>query len=231
MALPQHEYQQEYVAIPSGLFGPLLEGVDDLLELRCALRALFLLHRKKGPLRSVTAAELTGDPVLLGGAERTGDGLAEADVTRALRACVAHGVLIAYTAEDGGHETDLYLLDTPANRRALDRVRAGQAAPPGVPAPAPEAAPAPPRGIFALYEANIGAIYPMAAERLQAMEEDFPATWIEEAFLEAVRHNRRRLAYIEAILRRWRDDGRGDGAAGRHPGKVPASQIFRRTRG
>ena len=99
MALPQHEYRQEYVAIPSGLFGPLLEGVDDLLELRCALRALFLLHRKKGPLRSVTAAELAGDPVLLGGAQNADEPLAEADVARALRECVAHGVLIAYTAE------------------------------------------------------------------------------------------------------------------------------------
>ena len=229
MAL-QHGYRQGYVAVPSGLFGPLLESVDDLLELRCALRALFLLHRKKGPLRSVTAAELAGDPVLLGDTETTSEGPAEADVTRALRACVAHGVLISHTANDGGRETDLYLLDTPANRRALDRVRAGQAAPPGVPSPAPEAAPPAPRGIFALYEANIGPIYPMAAERLRAMEEDHPTTWIEEAFLEAVRHNRRSLAYIEAILRRWRDDGRGDGAAGRHPGKVPASQIFRRTR-
>jgi DnaD/phage-associated family protein len=230
VALPQHEYRQEYVAIPSGLFGPLLEGVDDLLELRCALRALFLLHRKKGPLRSVTAAELAGDPVLLGGAQTAGEPLAEADVARALQECVAHGVLIAYTSEDGGLRTDLYLLDTPANRRALDRVRSGQAPPPDVPSPAPEASPAAPRGIFALYEANIGAIYPMAAEQLRAMEEDFPATWIEEAFLEAVRHNRRRLAYIEAILRRWRDDGRGDGATGRHPGKVPASHIFRYTR-
>jgi DnaD/phage-associated family protein len=143
---------------------------------------------------------------------------------------VEHGVLALFQVEDEGRKTDLYMLDTGANQRAMARIRAGEAAPPAPTAPAtPEQETARP-DLFSLYEANIGAIFPMAAERLKALEEEHTAAWIEDAFREAVRHNRRSLAYIEAILRRWRDEGRGDGAAGRRPGKVPASEIFRRAR-
>jgi DnaD/phage-associated family protein len=143
---------------------------------------------------------------------------------------VEHGVLVPFQVEDGGRTTELYVLDTGANRRALARIRAGESAPPApTPAPAPERQAARP-DLFSLYEANIGAIFPMAAERLKALEEDHPAAWIEDAFREAVRQNRRSLAYIEAILRRWRDEGRGDGEAGRRPGKVTASDIVRRAR-
>lgn len=213
---------KEFVPVPSALFGPLLERMSDLAEVRCALRVIFLLHRKQGTLKYVSTAELVADPVLQCGDDVEG-------VEGALDAFVGYGLLVKVPT-DGGY-AGCYCLDTPANRRALERVAKGELRAPEVPeAPTvqgrEEAAPRP--DIFALYEDNIGAIYPMAAERLKDMETEYPEEWIAEAFREAVLNNSRNLKYIEAILRRWRDDGRGARELGGRAGTVSASEIVRR---
>ncbi|MCY4625454.1 MAG: DnaD domain protein [Chloroflexi bacterium] len=213
----------DVVPVPAALFGPLLERVTDVTSLRCALRAVFVLHRKQSAPTSrgrpsiVTAAELAADPVL---------GLGGDDVVteRALAEAVEAGALLRAGAG--------YCLDTAANRRAVAAGagwRGGwrdDGVGPWDPAPAPEAAPRP--NLFKLYEENIGGITPMAAERLKDMETEFPPEWIAEAIAEAVVNNARSLRYVEVVLRRWRDDGRGDGAAGGRAGAVRASEIVRR---
>ena len=233
MAGPAAVRHQEYVAVPSGLFGPLLEALRDPAELRCALRAFFLLHRKRGALRFVTPEELLQDPVLRANGASGGEDAHREAATRALEACVQHGLLLDFPVEDDATKTVLYLMDTAANRRGLERVRSGELPVPALPRarPAAEGTATQAASLFALYEANIGPIFPMAAERLKAIEGEYPRAWVDNALVEAVRHNHRSLAYIEAILRRWKDDGRGDGAAGRHPGQVPLADIFRRVRG
>ena len=45
----------DVVPVPAALFGPLLERVTDVTSLRCALRAIFVLHRKQGRPSVVTA--------------------------------------------------------------------------------------------------------------------------------------------------------------------------------
>ena len=50
---------------------------------------------------------------------------------------------------------------------------------------------------------------PMNSEILKVIEDEYPAGWFEDATLEAVKNNKRNLAYIEAILKRWKADGRG----------------------
>ncbi len=215
------------VPVPAALFGPLLERVTDAATLRCALRVIFVLHRKgsapgrgRGP-STVTAVELAADPVL-----GAGDELA---VERALESLADVGVLLRVG--------ERYALDTAANRRALASMGEGDgpstrsfdtlrtasgrtAADDAVVGPRPD--------VFRLYEENIGVITPMAAERLKDMEDEYPAEWIAEAFGQAVVSNARSLRYVEAVLRRWRDDGRGDGTAGGRAGAVRASEIVRR---
>lgn len=200
------------VPVPAALFGPLLERGTDGTSLRCALRAIFVLHRKPGRPAVVTAAELAADPVLA-----LGD---EAAAERALESLAELGVLVR--SEAG------YCLDTPANRRAL--AAAGEHSPGGLEwdAPQPDAVAGQRPDVFRLYEENIGVITPMAAERLKDIEEEYPREWIAEAFGQAVVSNARSLRYVEAILRRWRDDGRGDGTAGGRAGAVRASEIVRR---
>jgi DNA replication protein len=210
----------EFVHVPSALFGPLLARIEDLQELRCALRVIFLLHRKQGTLKYVSTAELVEDPVLQCGEDI---GIVE----RALDAFVRYGLLVKVPTD--AEQSECYCLDTPANRRAVERVSKGELRAPAVPsARAREKATAPRPDIFALYEDNIGAIYPMAADRLKDMETEYSEEWIADAFQEAVLQNSRNLKYIEAILRRWRDDGRGTREPGGRTGTVSASEIFRR---
>ena len=99
----------DVVPLPAALFGPLLERVTDVQTLRCALRAIFVLHRKQGRPSVVTARELADDPVL----GLRGD---EAAAERELASLAAHGLLVQAPVDDGGAA---YCLDTPANRRAL----------------------------------------------------------------------------------------------------------------
>lgn len=71
--------------------------------------------------------------------------------------------------------------------------------------------PAPERpNIFRLYEANIGPLTPMMAEMLKADALEFPAAWIEDAVGEAVERNIRNWRYVRAILKTWKEQGRGE---------------------
>ena len=211
----------DVVPVPAALFGPLLERITDVQELRCALRTIFVLHRKGGRPATLTAQELATDPALsLGGAEAA---------ERALEALAAHGLLLHGSSADDG--TAGYCLDTPANRRALaaqegsKRIARGTAIQDNE-VMADAAASARPN-LFQLYEDNIGVITPMAAERLKDLEAEYPQEWIADAFQQAVLGNIRNLRYIEATLQRWRDDGRGDGKSGGRAGAVRASEIVR----
>ena len=55
-----------FTPVPDPLLGDVLQSIDSLAELKCILRALWHIHRKKGALRCVTLGELRADPVLQG---------------------------------------------------------------------------------------------------------------------------------------------------------------------
>jgi DnaD/phage-associated family protein len=67
------------------------------------------------------------------------------------------------------------------------------------------------RAIFQLYEQNIGMLTPMIADRLRDALEDYPPGWLAEAIEIAVSYNKRSWAYCEAILERWRTEGKDGG--------------------
>ena len=54
-----------FVPVPSPVFGPLLEQIGDLAELKCMLRVIWLLHEKKGYPKYVTLKELLADRTLV----------------------------------------------------------------------------------------------------------------------------------------------------------------------
>ena len=62
--------------------------------------------------------------------------------------------------------------------------------------------------IFTLYEQNIGPLTPMMADKLREAAETYPAAWIEDAFGEALTHNKRNWAYIYRVLENWSERGR-----------------------
>lgn len=76
-----------------------------------------------------------------------------------------------------------------------------------------------PKNIFTHYESNIGPLTPMIADSLELAEKEFPMDWIVDSIRLAVENNKRNWRYCEAILKRWKENGKDDGK-----GKVKAEE-------
>lgn len=64
--------------------------------------------------------------------------------------------------------------------------------------------------IYTLYEHVLGMMINSSreAELLADIESAYPLDWIKDAMEESVRNNVRKIAYFEAILKRWKAEGR-----------------------
>ena len=214
------------IPAPAPLFGTLLEQIDDLAELKCLLRVLWLLQQKKGYPRFVTHSEALADrslAVSLGSENNA--------IPNALEACVRRGTLamaiVPASGQRQGEEERLYALNTDRDRRALARVQSdafvvGNSLTEPTPEPWDTTTEKP--NIFALYESNIGMLSPMIADELKEAEALYPTDWIEDAFREAAVQNVRNWRYIVRILESWEREGRsrgqGDGKSRRYSQKV-----------
>ena len=208
-----------YTPVPSPLFGPLLEQIDDLNELKCTLRLVWLLHQKRGYPRFVTLTELLADRTLSRAMSPQGSPNGQ-DIQGALALAVTRGTLITAALEKVGGSESIYMLNTESDRNALSTLAtpASTVGPARSPEPLGAATERP--NIFAMYEDNIGMLSPMIAEELREAEQIYPAAWIEDAFKEAVSLNKRSWRYVARILERWEQEGRSDGEPGRYPKKA-----------
>lgn len=71
------------------------------------------------------------------------------------------------------------------------------------------------KAVCEAYHRNVGMLSPMIAEKLRADMADFSAVWVVEAIEVAVRSEKRNLSYVEGILKRWQQGGKGPRAAER----------------
>lgn len=62
--------------------------------------------------------------------------------------------------------------------------------------------------VFVAYENEIGAITAMTADALKDAEQIYSADWVVDAISEAALNNKRNWRYCEAILKRWKVEGR-----------------------
>ncbi|MBI2936168.1 MAG: DnaD domain protein [Chloroflexi bacterium] len=217
----------EFTPVPNLFFGPVLEGSRDLNELKCALRCLYLLHRKKGWPKFLTLGELAADVSLLR-ALAAADGVpAQEALAQSLDRCVASGVLLSLNLELEGTTERLFFTNTPQGRQAMDQIRLRELTLPQLPHARPVEEVTPKRSIFHFYEQHVGVVTPLLADALKEAEALYPASWIEEAFSEAALNNKRSWRYVEAILRRWKEEGREDGEAGRRSQKARARDYLR----
>ena len=197
--------------VPNLFFSRLLPEIDSAEELLVTLYFFYAQTlRRRTPL-FVTRRELAADGALaralanLGGED--GDALG-----RGLALAVERGSLLRVEVRGDGRDEELYLLATPFNRRAAERLEGAELR---LEEPLPPAEPAPPPNVFALYEENVGGITPLIADELKDAEERYPPPWIEAAFREAVSLNKRSWRYIHSILRRWEAEGPDYEEAGR----------------
>jgi DnaD/phage-associated family protein len=179
---------------------PRIEQPHELIVSAYFFYAAGQSDRSRRP-RFVTRDELAADKGLIRSlANACGDG--HAALGAGLLLAVQRRTLVRALAESNG--TQVYAVNTPSNRRALEslstlRMESMEPLPPAADSPVPN--------IFALYEENIGTITPLVAEELEEAERRYPAHWIEAAFREAVANNKRSWRYVDRILNRWETEG------------------------
>lgn len=210
-----------YTPVPNPFFGPLLEEIGELSELKVTLRGLWLFHRKRNQPKMLSQTEFLNDRSLLRGLEAPGKDPKD-EVRRGLQLAVQRATFLVHHPPEGEPGAEFYLLNTESNRAMVHRMGAE-----GLPASwedeAPASGPSMARddrpNIFALYEDNIGMLSPILAEELKEAEDLYSWAWLQEAFEIAVTENKRSWRYIAGILRRWAAEGKGHGKPGRHPEK------------
>jgi DnaD/phage-associated family protein len=137
-----------------------------------------------------------------------------------LECAMGRGTLLQVSAQGpSGNEPTWYILNSERGRAAIERMERGEWTPACTGAGAEAGAGVGPGAvqlrarrpnIYNLYEQNVGLIQsPMLAEELTDAERTYPPEWIEEAFRIAVANNVRRWAYVQRILERWAQEGRG----------------------
>ena len=186
---------ESFTPLPDSFFRRLLNEISDADELKVTLYLLWRLTNIEGAYHTLCRSEMLED-------ERFLAGLGEAGLDAGLEKAVRRGSLLRVEGSGGG----FYLLNTPRGRAAAQAMARGDWRESARVSPPP---PADKPNIFKLYEQNIGPLTPMIADMLRDAEKTYPEAWIEEAMAEAVRQNKRNWKYVEAILKRWKDEGRG----------------------
>lgn len=192
--------------VPNQFFSELLPHIDHLGELKLTLYAFWRLPRSVGDFPYLTRQQLLEDELLMEGLQQEGLSPAEA-LDEALERAVARGTLLRASLELGGSQQQLYFLNGPRGRAAIEAIHQGEWRPSGE-AQAPVELRAERPNVFNLYEQNIGPLTPMIAESLRDAERNFPSDWIEEAIRIAVENNVRKWRYVEAILDDWMASGK-----------------------
>lgn len=198
-------------AVPNLFFARILPQITSPEELVLTVYFFYAQQQALGPRRTprfLTRRELAADATLLRALANLAGGTDHEALARGLDAALERKTLFRAEIEaDGradGRLEEVFAVNTPANRRAMDAL-AGRSLSLEEPLPPAEGTAAP--NIFALYEENIGTITPLIAEHLQDAEDRYSPEWIREAFREAVSLNKRNWRYIATILRRWETEG------------------------
>ena len=183
---------ESFTQLPDTFFHQLLSQIDDPAELKVTLSILWRVQHMDGPFRALREADFSAEAL----------GLHADEVSAGIKKAVKRGTILK--AE---HKTDIfYFLNSPRGRAAATAFIQGQ---PGelngmVPALFER------QNIFRLYEENIGPLTPLIADALKDAEVTYSAEWVAETINLAVRNNKRSWRYCEAILKRWKEEGRGE---------------------
>ena len=219
----------KYTSIPNIFFSDVLPEIDDLDELKVTLHIFWILYQKRGYPRFITFDELISDPVLIRGLR--GEGSPSSPLRQGLTKAVSRGTILCLKLERDSETHELYLINDDSGRKAAEKIKSGEldvgTLAKAEPCPMSREQP----NIFTLYEKNIGMLTPIIAEELKEAEKLYPASWIQDAFKEAVDLNKRSWRYISRILERWAAEGKHDGEPGRYPEADSSPEEYRRRYG
>jgi DNA replication protein len=180
---------ESFTQLPDTFFHQLLNQIDDAEELKVTLYFLWRVEHMDGPFRALREQDFDAQEV----------GLSEGEVRLGIEQAVKRGTILRTE-----HKTEvLYFLNSPRGRAAANAFLHGEhkiAEVTGIPFERPN--------IFRLYEENIGPLTPLIADKLSDAEQTYSEAWVADAIEIAVTNNVRKLPYVEAILKDWKENGR-----------------------
>jgi DNA replication protein len=211
------------VIVPDLFFSDLLPQIEDLGELKLTLHCFWLLNEQAGAAKFLRGDDLRGDQILLRSLHLNSNlRTPQQALEDALERAVARNTLLKLEIESdaegkkgqaGVKVDDWYFINTPKGRQTLALVREGRLGDLKAAIPDEARLKVNRPNIFVLYEQNIGMMTPLIADQLRDLEKSYPPDWIDEAFVLAVASNKRRLRYIQAILKRWETEGKDERSA------------------
>jgi hypothetical protein len=194
------------VPVPEPFFAELLPGIDHLGELKVTLYAFWRLSLMEGKYRFLRRDDLARDDMFMHGLSAS-PRLAQEILDDALERAEARGTLLYVSIEDAAARHDLYFVNSPKGREAVEKLTAGEWRPEEHSTGAVTLSHVR-SNIFVLYEQNIGPLTPLIADELRDVMATYPGPWIEDAIRIAARNNIRKLKYILAVLDRMKAEGR-----------------------
>jgi DNA replication protein len=197
---------ESFTQLPDTFFHQLLNQIDDAAELKVTLYFLWRVEHMDGPFRALREADFDAQAL----------GLSADEVRSAIEKALERGSILkvekARVAKSSQREPsrndvmNYFLLNSPRGRAVVQSIESGK----WDPEVADSAAAFERPNIFRLYEENIGPLTPLIADALKDAEETYSAEWVADTIDLAVRNNKRSWRYCEAILKRWKDEGRGE---------------------
>ncbi len=203
---------ETFTQLPDSFFHHLLREIRDADELKVTAYFLWRIEHTDGPFRSLCETDFIAEDL----------GLTADEIAAGLEKAVERGSLLksVHEAESPPHFADVfYFLNSPRGRAAAESFAKGNwrasAQIKSVPMERPN--------VFKLYEENIGPLTPLMADALKDAEEIYPSEWLADAIELAVKNNKRNWKYCEAILKRWKEEGRAEKQNRRDDQKVSPS--------
>ena len=190
---------ETFTQLPDSFFNQLLSEISDADELKVTLYAIWRIEHMDGPFRALCETDFDAKEL----------GLAADEVASGLEKACRRGSLIRsqHDAESPPHLADaFYFLNSPRGRATAEAFAKGNWRASAQIKSAPIERP----NIFKLYEENIGPLTPLIADALKDAEETYQPEWIADAIELAVKNNKRNWKYCEAILKRWKEEGRAE---------------------
>jgi len=181
---------ETFTQLPDGFFHHLLKEIRDADELKVTTYFLWRVEHMDSPIRAMKKMDFDVKEL----------GLSSAEIKSGLEKAVQRGSLLTVKKD-----ADVYfLLNSPRGRAAIQSIESGKWD------PNVEYAPVERPNVFELYEKNIGALTPLIADALKDAEDLYEPKWIADAIDLAVKNNKRNWKYCEAILKRWKEEGRAE---------------------
>ena len=181
---------ETFTQLPDGFFHQLLKEIDDAAELKVTLYFLWRVEHMDGPFRVLSKMDFDVKEL----------GLAADEIKSGLEKAVKRRSLLQVKQDAAVY----FLLNSPRGRATAQAIESGQWNPHVTGSAPPMERP----NVFKLYEENIGPLTPLIADALKDAEESYSDEWIAEVIELAVKNNKRNWKYCEAILKRWKEEGR-----------------------